>query len=103
MIVRALVEAAVEQLGLAGAAAGASVTVIVGLLLAVTWVHKAAAVGGTVASAGSTAQHDLKVVAALLLVFAVLGIVSINVERGMTLGQMLWEQLQAVEWGAMLS
>jgi len=100
VVVRDLVEAAFAQLGLAGTV---SVTVVVALLLTVTWAHKAAAAGSVVASAGSTAQHDLKVVAALLLVFAVLGVVSINVDRSMTLGQMAWEQLQNVDWGAMLS
>ncbi|AXG06581.1 hypothetical protein DU500_09155 [Haloplanus rubicundus] len=99
MVLRDLVETAFSQLGLAGTV---SVTVVVGLLLVVTWAHKAAAAGSAVASAGSTAQHDLKVVAALLLVFAVLGVVSINVDRSMTLGQMAWEQVQSVDWGAML-
>jgi hypothetical protein len=99
MIVRALVETAFAQLGIAGV----SVTVVVGLLLLATWVHKAAAAGSVVASAGSTAQHDLKVVAVLLLALAILGVVSINIDRSMTLGELAWEQVQNVDWGAMLS
>lgn len=98
MIVRALVDAAFSQLGIAGV----SVTVVVALLLVATWAHKAAAAGSVVASAGSTAQHDLKVVAVLLLVMAILGVVTINVDRSMTLGQLAWEQLRNVHWGAML-
>jgi hypothetical protein len=66
-----------ERLGLEGVSA----LVLVVLLSFALYTHKAARVGGKAATVGSTAAHDLKVVALVLLVLLILGVIQADVAR----------------------
>lgn len=90
-----LVRQAVEMVGLQGVSAG-----VLALLFAVAlYSHKAATAGQQVAHAGSTATHDLKVVALVLAGLLVLGVISMDVQRA----QEVAHQLTSFDWGRWLS
>jgi len=61
---------------------GVSTVALVLLVSVALYAHKAASAGQRVASAGSTVQHDLKVVALVLAALLVLGVATLDVERG---------------------
>ena len=86
-----LVRQTVQTLGIKGASAG-----VLALLVAVAlYSHKAASAGHRLSSAGSTATHDLKVVALVLAGLLVVGVISMDLQRA----QEVVRQVAAFEWG----
>lgn len=93
-----LVRQAVHAVGIQGVSAG-----VLALLVAVAlYSHKAASTGHRVVHAGSTATHDVKVVALVLAVLLVLGVLEgVDVHRTQQLVQRLgrWiAQLPIQRW-----
>jgi hypothetical protein len=87
-----LARQAIQHVGLQGVSAG-----VMALLVAVAlYTHKAASTGQRVVHVGSTATHDLKVVAIVLAVLLALGVLEgVDTQRVQELGR----QLGAIDWG----
>ena len=64
---------------------GVSTVALVLLVSVALYAHKAASAGQKVVYVGSTVQHDLKVVAVVLTVLLVLGVATLDVQRGQEL------------------
>lgn len=73
---------------------GVSTVALVLLVSVALYAHKAASAGQRVAHAGSTLQHDLKVVALVLTGLLVLGVATLDVERGRELLRVGFEQVR---------
>ncbi|SDY40170.1 hypothetical protein [Halobellus clavatus] len=85
-----LARQAVTALGIKGVS-----TVALVLLVSIAlYAHKAASAGQKVVYVGSTLQHDLKMVAIVLTVLLVLGVATLDVQRGQELLQAGLEELR---------
>ena len=86
-----LVRQGIQHVGLQGVSAG-----VLALLIAVAlYAHKAANTGHRVVRAGSTATHDLKVVAVVLAALLALGVLEgVDTQRV----QELARQASAIDW-----
>ena len=73
---------------------GVSTIALVLLVSVALYAHKAASAGQKVAHAGSTVQHDLKVVALVLTALLILGVATLDVQRGQELLHAGLEQLR---------
>ena len=77
-MIRELLQPVISALGIRGVS-----TVALVLLVSVAlYAHKAASAGQKVAHAGSTVQHDLKVVALVLTALLILGVATLDIHRG---------------------
>ncbi|WP_311170653.1 hypothetical protein [Halobellus ordinarius] len=73
---------------------GVSTVALVLLISIALYAHKASAAGRKVVYAGSTVTHDLKVVAIVLTVLLVLGVATLDIQRGQELLQSGIEQIR---------
>ncbi|WP_256288786.1 hypothetical protein [Halobellus inordinatus] len=89
---------AITALGLKGVSTVALVLLVSVLL----YTHKAATAGQRVVHAGSTIQHDLKVIALVLTVLLVLGVATIDIERGRELIQVGLDHVRRTDLVAQL-
>lgn len=79
---------------------GVSTVVLVLLVSMALYVHKAATVGSTVVTLGSTVQHDLKVIALVLLLLLLGGVIHADPGRAqelIMLGQQQLAELRLLE------
>ncbi|MFB6091621.1 MAG: hypothetical protein ABEK02_01275 [Haloquadratum sp.] len=80
-MIRDLARQAITALGIEGVS-----TVALVLLISIAlYAHKASTAGRRVVGVGSTIQHDAKVVALVLTVLLVLGVATLDVQRGQQL------------------
>ena len=93
-MIRGLLDQAVQVLGLEGG----STAVLVLLVSLALYAHKASKVGRVAVTAGSTASHDLKVVALVLAVLLVLGVISADVQRGQELFRLAGQHVRPEQW-----
>lgn len=90
MVLEGLAQQAVSALGIKGVS-----TVALVLLVSIAlYAHKASTAGRRVAGAGSTMAHDAKVVAIVLTALLVLGVATLDIDRGRELIQVGIENLR---------